>query len=86
MALTVILITMPHRGQLSYIGKKGLALKAIARYDEGKPDGKVRVFHAPGRYEDWRARSDEDIPEGEEVEVVEISKYFLTDKKYKGGN
>jgi membrane protein implicated in regulation of membrane protease activity len=59
------------------VGKKGMVHKAITQYDEGQ----VKVG-----YEDWRARADEDIPEGEEVEVVEISGVTLTVKKYKGGD
>ncbi len=72
---------LAHKGEKTnidtIIGKKGLVHKPITQYD----DGMVKVG-----YEDWRARSDEDIPEGEEVEVVEISGVTLTVKKYKGGN
>ena len=58
------------------ISKKGLVKKAITQFDEGQ----VKVG-----YEDWRARSDEDIAEGIEVEVVSISGVTLTVKKIEGG-
>ncbi|MFC1978975.1 NfeD family protein [Chloroflexota bacterium] len=59
------------------IGKKGRVKTAITQDDEGQ----VKVG-----YEDWRARADEDIAEGEEVEIVSISGVTLTVKKYEGGD
>ena len=58
------------------IGQKGLVKKAITHLDEGQ----VKLG-----YEEWRARAEEDIAEGEEVEVVSISGVTLTVKKIEGG-
>jgi membrane protein implicated in regulation of membrane protease activity len=59
------------------IGKKGLVKKAITQYEEGQ----VKIG-----YEDWRARADEDIAKGQQVEVVSISGVTLTVMKIEGGN
>ena len=59
------------------IGKKGFLKKAITQYEEGQ----VKVG-----YEEWHARADGDIAEGEEVEIVGISGVTLTVKKVEGGN
>jgi len=59
------------------IGKKALVKKGITQYEEGQ----VKVG-----YEEWRARADEDIAEGEEVEVVSVGGVTLTVKKVEGGN
>jgi len=58
------------------IGKKGLAKTAITQ-DDG---GRVKVG-----YEDWRARANEDIPDGKEVEIVSISGITLIVKKVVDG-
>jgi membrane-bound serine protease (ClpP class) len=59
------------------IGQKGIVLKGIAR----NVDGRVRVG-----YEEWRARAEEDIKEGDEIIVTGLSGVTLTVEKNKGGN
>jgi len=59
------------------IGKTGIVQKDIER---GK-DGLVKVG-----YEEWRARAEEDIKEGEEITVTGISGATLVVKKIEGGN
>ena len=59
------------------IGRKVLVKKAITADEEGQ----VKVG-----YEEWRARADEDIAEGEHVEIVSISGVTLTVKKTEGGS
>jgi membrane protein implicated in regulation of membrane protease activity len=38
------------------------------------------------RNENWRAKADENIPEGDEIVVTGVAGATLTVKKYKGGN
>ena len=59
------------------IGKKGIVLKSIT----GSVDGRVKVG-----YEEWRARAEEDIKEGEEIVVTGLIGVTLTVEKNKGGN
>ncbi len=59
------------------IGKQGIVLKSIAR----NFDGRVRVGN-----ERWRARSEEDIKEGDEIVVTSVSGATLIVEKTKGGN
>jgi membrane protein implicated in regulation of membrane protease activity len=59
------------------IGKKGVVLQDITRHDYGL----VKVG-----MEQWRAGSEEEIKEGEEVTVIGISGVTLTVKKEEGGN
>jgi len=72
---------LAHKGEKTnidaIIGRKVLVQKTITHYDEGQ----VKVG-----YEEWRARADEDIAEGEEVEIVSISGITLTVKKIEGGS
>ena len=58
------------------IGQRGIVLKSIAR----NVDGRVRVG-----YEQWRARAEEDIKEGEEIVVASVSGATLIVEKNKGG-
>jgi len=58
------------------IGKRGIVQKDIDRSN----DGLVKVG-----YEQWRARAEEDIKEGEEITVTGISGVTLTVKKTEGG-
>jgi len=58
------------------IGKRGIVQKDIDRSN----DGLVKVG-----YEEWRARAEEDIKEGEEITVTGISGVTLTVKKTEGG-
>jgi membrane protein implicated in regulation of membrane protease activity len=58
------------------IGKTGIVQKAINRGTYGM----VKVG-----YEEWRARAEEDIKEGEEITVTGISGATLTVKKTEGG-
>lgn len=58
------------------IGKTGTVQKEI---DRGK-DGQVKVG-----YEEWRARAEEAIKEGEEITVSGVSGATLTVKKKEGG-
>ena len=59
------------------IGRRGIVLKSIAK----NVDGLVKVG-----YEQWRARAEEDIKEGEEIVVTSISGVTLIVEKIKGGN
>ena len=59
------------------IGRRGIVLQNIARNVEGR----VRVG-----YEEWRARAEEDISEGEEIVVNSVSGVTLIVEKIKGGN
>ena len=59
------------------IGKKAVVKKSITPDEEGR----VKVG-----YEEWRARADEDISEGEHVEIVSVSGVTLTVKKVEGGD
>jgi len=58
------------------IGKRGIVQKDINRTS----DGLVKVG-----YEEWRARAEEDIKEGEEITVTSISGVTLVVKKIEGG-
>ncbi len=59
------------------IGKRGIVLKSISR----NFDGRVRVGN-----EQWRARSDQDIKEGDEIVVAGVSGATLIVEKNIGGN
>ena len=59
------------------VGKRGFVLRPI----KADKAGLVKVG-----YEEWRARADEEIGEGEEVTVTEISGVTLMVKKTDGGN
>lgn len=59
------------------IGKSGVAMSAVT--SDGS--GIVRIGN-----EDWRARSDEDIVEGERVTVMDIKGVTLTVRKEEGEN
>ena len=59
------------------IGKTGIVQKDIGRNESGL----VKVVN-----EQWHARSDEDIKEGEEIVVTGIQGITLTVKKTEGGN
>ncbi len=59
------------------IDRRGIVLKSIAR----NVDGLIKVGN-----EQWRARAEEDIKEGEEIVVTSISGVTLIVKKTKGGN
>ncbi len=59
------------------IGKRGIVQKDISRSN----DGLVKVG-----YEEWRARAEEDIKEGEEITVTGISGVTLIVNKTEGGN
>ncbi len=61
----------------SIIDRRGIVLKSIAR----NVDGLVKVGN-----EQWRARAEEDIKEGEEIVVTSVSGVTLIVKKTKGGN
>ena len=54
----------------------GIVLKSIAK----NVDGLVKVG-----YEQWRARAEEDIKEGEEIAVLSVSGVTLIVEKIKGG-
>lgn len=60
----------------SIIGKKGIVLKTL------NPDtgGRVKVDN-----EEWKARADETIAEGESVVVTAVNGVTLNVEKYKGG-
>lgn len=58
------------------IGKSGVVLQAITEYSQGL----VKVG-----YEEWRARAEEEIPEGTDIIVTEISGVTLTVQKRNGG-
>ena len=72
---------LAHKGEKTnidaIIGQKVLVKKAITPDEEGQ----VKVG-----YEEWRARADEDIAEGEHVEIVSIAGVTLTVKKIEGEN
>ena len=59
------------------IGRRGLVQKDISRAN----DGLVKIG-----YEEWRARAEEDIKEGEEIIVTGISGATLIVNKTEGGN
>lgn len=59
------------------IGRRGLVLKNIAR----NVDGLVKVGN-----EQWRARAEEDIGQGEEIVVNSVRGVTLIVEKSKGGN
>ena len=59
------------------IGRQGIALKSINK----NADGLVKVGN-----EQWRARSEEDIKQGEEIVVTGVSGVTLIVEKTKGGN
>ena len=59
------------------ISRQGIVLKSIAR----NVDGRVRVGS-----EQWRARAEEDIREGDEIVVTGVSGATLIVEKNKGGN
>ena len=59
------------------IGRQGIVLRSIAR----NVDGRVKVGN-----EQWRARAEEDIKEGEEIVVTSVSGVTLIVEKTKGGN
>jgi len=59
------------------IGKRGIVQKDIDRSN----DGLVKIG-----YEQWRARAEEDIKEGEEITVTGISGATLIVNKTEGGN
>lgn len=61
----------------AFIGKRGIVLKSISR----KADGRVKV-----ESEQWKARSDEEISEGDEIVVTKIERNTLIVKKTEGGN
>ncbi len=59
------------------IGQQGIVLRSIAR----NVDGRVRVGN-----EQWRARAEEDIKEGDEIVVTSVTGVTLIVKNTKGGN
>ena len=59
------------------IGRQGIVLKSIAR----NVDGLVKVGN-----EQWRARAEEGIKEGDEIVVISVSGVTLIVEKIKGGN
>ena len=59
------------------IGRQGIVLKSIAK----NVDGLVKVG-----YEQWRARAEEDIKQGDEIVVTSVSGVTLIVEKIKGGN
>ena len=59
------------------VGKTGIVQKDIDR----SKNGLVKIG-----YEEWRARADEAIKEGEDITVTGISGVTLTVKKTEGGN
>jgi len=59
------------------IGRQGIVVNSIAN----NVDGLVKVG-----YEQWRARAEEDIKEGDEIVVTGISGVTLTVEKIKGGD
>jgi membrane protein implicated in regulation of membrane protease activity len=59
------------------IGSTGIVLSSI----KPRNVGRVKV-----RNENWRAKADENIPEGDEIVVTGVAGATLTVKKYKGGN
>ncbi|MEE8473174.1 MAG: NfeD family protein [Dehalococcoidia bacterium] len=59
------------------VGRQGIVLRSIAR----NADGLVKVGT-----EEWRARADEEIKEGEEIVVTGVSGVTLVVDKIKGGD
>ena len=59
------------------IGRQGIVLKSIAK----NVDGLVKVGN-----EQWRARAEEGIKEGDEIVVISVSGVTLIVKKIEGGN
>jgi len=59
------------------IGQQGIVLKSISR----NVDGLVKIGN-----EQWRARADQDIKQGEEIIVNSISGVTLIVNKVEGGN
>ncbi len=59
------------------IGRHGIVLQGIAR----NVDGSVKVGN-----EQWRARAEEDIKQGDEIVVTSVSGVTLIVEKIKGGN
>ena len=59
------------------IGRQGIVLKSIAK----NVDGRVKVGN-----EQWRARAEEEINEGDEIVVTSVSGVTLIVEKTKGGN
>ena len=59
------------------IGRQGIMLKSIAK----NVDGLVKVGN-----EQWRARAEDDIKEGEEIVVTSVNGVTLIVKKIEGGN
>jgi membrane protein implicated in regulation of membrane protease activity len=59
------------------IGRHGIVLRIISR----NVDGMVKIG-----YEEWRAKAEEEIGEGDEVVVVGIAGATLIVKKSEGGN
>jgi len=59
------------------IGQQGIVLKTISR----NVDGLVKIGN-----EQWRARADQDIEQGEEIIVTSISGVTLIVNKVEGGN
>ena len=59
------------------IGQQGIVLKDIKK----NFDGRVRVGN-----EQWRARAEEDIEQGEEITVTSVSGVTLIVNKIEGGN
>jgi len=58
------------------VGRRGVVLKSIAR----NVDGRVRLGN-----EHWRARAEEDIGEGDEIVVTNVTGSTLIVEKHKGG-
>lgn len=59
------------------IGSSGIVLKDITRHNVGR----VKVGN-----EQWRARAEENISEGNEITVTGVAGTTLTVEKYEGGN
>ncbi len=59
------------------IGRQGIVLKSIAK----NVDGRVKVGN-----EQWRARAEENIKEGDEIVVISVSGVTLIVEKIKGGD
>jgi membrane protein implicated in regulation of membrane protease activity len=59
------------------IGRQGIVVKSITK----NVDGLVKVG-----YEQWRARAEEDIKQGDEIVVTSVSGVTLIVEKIKGGN
>lgn len=58
------------------IGESGIVRRRIGKYEVGL----VKIGYVL-----WRAKAEEDIEEGEEVEVIGVSGVTLEVKKLKGG-